>query len=123
VHRHGSSFSLTAAGCDIGFLAVDGACVGFKSCRFLHGVFSSRINRYRIPVGHPIAVSPPRVHAEIMESRSQVQGPQIALTGKALSLYVLYFLLKNISFEIPTFWLTVQVFQSCGNNGGERRQQ
>ena len=63
-------------------LVVNAACTGFMSCWCLHGMCSSWIRCYRIPVGHPIVVSPPGVHAKINESRSQVQGPKIALTGK-----------------------------------------
>ena len=74
------------------FLVVNAACTGFMSCWCLHGMCSSRIRCYRIPVGHPVAVSPPGVHVEINESRSQVQGPEVALTGKVCGpLHALFF--------------------------------
>ena len=46
-------------------LVVNAACIGFVSCWCLHGMCSSWISCYRIPVGHPVAISPPEVHAEI----------------------------------------------------------
>ena len=74
------------------------------SFRYLHDVRSNRINCYRIPVGHPVAVSPPQVHVEMVESRSQLQGLRIALTGSAAASTCFFFHLKMISSESPTFW-------------------
>ena len=72
------------------------------SCWCLHGTCSSWISYYKIPVGHPVAVSPPRVHAETVESRSWLQGLRIALTGSAVASACCVFHLKMISSESPT---------------------
>ena len=72
----------------------------------LHGTCSSWISYYRILVGHRVAVSPPGVHVKIIESRSQVQGHEISLTGKVCEpLHALFLAKKNLFFSEKTkFW-------------------
>ena len=85
VRRCWSSPSLAVVGYETlrpNFLVLNAACTGFMSCWCFHGMCSSWISCYRIPIGHPITISPPRVHVEINESGSQVQGPKVALIGK-----------------------------------------
>lgn len=64
------------------FLVVNAACTGFMSYWCFHGMCSSWISCYRVPVAHPVVVSPLGVQYEINESCSQVQGPEVALIGK-----------------------------------------
>ena len=108
---------MTAAGYETlrpSFLAVNVACAGFMSYGCLHGMCSSRINCYRIPVGHPVVVSPPGVHAKRIESPSQVQGPETALTGKVCEPLHALFPPKNISFSLTKqiFGMTVHVYSA-----------
>jgi len=91
MHRHGGSSLQTVVGYEAYYLTANGA----MCCRRLDGVHSSWMNYYGTPAGCPVAVVPPRVHAEAVEmvaSRSRSLGPRTILTNSAWCLCFFYYL-------------------------------